>query len=131
MTDEERKNNSFDTNLFSIMMDKIKSVNWEHTPGVEDMKLFGWTYECMKGLIDKTKYYTRYEEDVICFKKGDYLVRINMSSGTVVIQDLHVEYNYGSPTVFLTNGEINAICHTVNIIKNLIDEAKTELCVNE
>jgi hypothetical protein len=130
MTEAERQESRFDVDLFAIMQDKIKTVDWEYTHGVEDMKTFGWEYLYKKGLVDKTPHYTRYEEDTIRFKKGDYLAQINMTSGTVVIQDLHSEYNYGPPTVFLTNGEINAICHTVNIIENLKDEAVHELCVN-
>lgn len=130
MTEVERQNSRFDANLFAIMQDKIKTVDWEYTNGVEDMKTFGWEYVYKNGLVDATEHYTRYEEDSIRFKKGDYSVQINMTTGTVVIQDLHSEYNYGSPVVFLTSGEINAICHTVNIIKNLKDDAMRELCVN-
>lgn len=131
MTEEERKNSHFDTNLFAIMQDKIKTVDWLCTLGVQNMISAGWEYEYKNGLVDATEHYTRYEEDSIRFKKGDYAVQINMASGTVVIQDLHSEYNYGPPTVFLTHGEINAICHTVNIIENLKDEAMHELCVNK
>lgn len=130
MTEAERRNSGFDVNMFAIMREKIKTVDWEYTHGVEDMKTFGWEYVYKKGLVDATPHYTRYEEDSICFKKGDYSVQINMTSGTVVIQDLHSEYNYGPPAVFLTNGEINAICHTVNIIENLKEEAKAGLCMN-
>lgn len=131
MTETERQNSRFDVNMFAIMMDKIKGIDWENTHGVESMKTFGWEYIYKKGLVDKTEHYTRYEEDAICFKKGDYLVQINMSNGTVVVRDIHTSYDYGQPTVFLTSGEINAICHIVNVIENLKDEAKSELCVNK
>lgn len=131
MTESERQNSGFDANLFAIMMDKIKTVDWEYTHGVEDMITFGWEYIYHNGLVDKTPHYTRYEEDAIRFKKGDYSVQINMATGTVVIQDLHSEYYYGPPTVFLTAMEMNAICHTVNIIDNLKHEAMDELCVNK
>lgn len=123
--------NEFDARMFVIMKKKAKTVDWTATHGVEDMTVFGWQYEYKEGLIDATEHYTRYEEDSICFTKGDSLVQINMSTGTVVIQDLHDEYHYGNPTVFLVNEEINAICNIVNIIKNLRDEAKAELCVNK
>lgn len=131
MTETERQNSRFDANLFSVMMDKIKEVDWRYTHGVEDMITAGWEYEYNNGLVDATEHYTRYEEDTIRFKKGDYSVQINMTSGTVVIQDLHSEYNYGPPTVFLTYIEMNAICHTINIIDNLKHDAMFELCVNK
>lgn len=131
MTETERQNSKFDTNLFALMMDKIKTVDWTCTHGVEAMITAGWEYEYRKGLVDETPHYTRYEEDCIRFKKGDYSVQINMTNGTIVIQDLHSEYNYGPPTVFLTAMEMNAICHTVNIIDNLKLEAIDELCVNK
>lgn len=131
MSETERQSSKFDTNLFALMMDKIKTVDWICTHGVEDMIAAGWEYEYNNGLVDATAHYTRYEEDSMRFKKGDYAVQINMTSGTVVIQDLHSEYNYGPPTVFLTAMEMNAICHTVNIIDNLKREAMYELCVNK
>lgn len=131
MTETERENSRFNVNLFAIMMDKIKGVDWVCTQGVVDMISAGWEYEYKKGLVDNTPHYTRYEEDTIRFKKGDYAVQINMTTGTVVIQDLHSEYNYGPPTVFLTMLEINAIGSTLDIIDMLLGEAETELCVNK
>lgn len=128
MTEEERKNARFDVDLFHIMMEKIKDVDWRYTHGVDDMITAGWEYEYKNGLVDATEHYTRYEEDSMRFKKGDYAVQINLTSATVVIQDLHSEYNYGPPTVFLMPIEINAICHIVNIIDNLKHEAMDELC---
>ena len=130
MTETERQNSRFDVNLFALMMDKIKTVDWTCTHGVEAMITAGWEYSYKNGLVDATQWYTRYEEDAMCFKKEDYAIQINMASGTVVIQDLHSEYNYGPPTVFLTYVEMNAICDIVNVINNIKDEAMYTLCTN-
>lgn len=130
MTEAERRNSSFDVNLFAIMQEKVKRIDWTGICGVENMMTAGWEYSYKNGLVDATQWYTRYEEDAICFKKEDYAIQINMASGTVVIQDLHSEYNYGPPTVFLTYIEMNAICNIVNVINNIKDEAMHTLCTN-
>ena len=121
MTESERAAARFDTNVFQKMMEVVKLVDWENLACVQDMITFGWEYVYHNGLVDKTPHYTRYEEDAIRFKKGDYSVQINTTTGTVVIQDLHSEYNYGPPTVFLTKEELSAIYGIVDNIKILLE----------
>ena len=120
MTESERAAARFDTNVFQKMMEAVKLVDWENLACVQDMITFGWGYIYRNGLVDETPHYTRYEEDSIRFRKGDYSVQINMTSGTVVIQDLNSEYNYGPPTVFLRKEELFAICGVVENVKILL-----------
>lgn len=120
MTESERAAATFNVDIFQKMMDVVKLVDWENLVCVQDMINLGWEYIYHNGMVDKTPHYTRYEEDTIRFKKDDYSVQINMTSGTVVIQDLHSEYNYGPPTVFLTKEELSAICGVVENVKILL-----------
>ena len=121
MSNEERDAAKFDTNMFQKMMELVKTVNWESIDGVREMIKLGWEYEYHRGLVDKTPHYTRYEEDTIRFKKNKATLQINMTTGTLVIQDLHSydEFYYGNPTVFLTADELFAIYEITDTIKIL------------
>ena len=123
MTESEREAARFDTNMFQKMMKVVKLVGWENLACVQDMINLGWEYQYYNGMVDKTPHYTRYEEDTIRFKKNNASVQINMTTGTVVIQDLHSceEHYYGHPTVFLTKEELFAIYGVVDNIKILLE----------
>lgn len=130
MTESERNAANFDPKVFNIMMEKVKQIDWSLVSGVDDMVCAGWEYEYHEGFVDKTPHYTRYEEDTLRFKKDDYAVQVNLTSATVVIQDLHSEYNYGPPTVFLTNIEMTALANIVLIINDIKRDAIYKLCTD-
>ena len=123
MTESEREAAVFDVTMFHKMMEVVKLVDWENLACVQDMINLGWEYNYHNGMVDKTIHYVRYEEDTICFKKNNASVQINMTTGTVVIQDLHSceEHYYGHPTVFLTKEELLAIYGVVDNIKILLE----------
>lgn len=126
MNSKERNNSYFDTTLFNEMMKRIKKVDWRGVSGVDDMiNYYGWEYEYREGMIDKTEFYTRCEEDCIRFKKdGRASIQINLTTGTLVIQDLHDESCYGAPTVFLSAGELVALWDINELILELKRDAR-------
>ena len=128
MTEAERRNSNYDTKLFHEMMDTIKRLDWSSTCGVKDMIAYGWEYEYNEGLVDETPHYTRYEEDVIRFKKGDDVIQINLSTGTVVIQDLSDTFCYGAPTIFILPKEMMAIAKILSTIDTIKNCAESRLC---
>lgn len=110
MTKEQRENSRIDSYVFSEMLKLVKSIDWDNHEGVTLMQAKGWKYSYQKGLVDKTPHYTRYEEDSIHFKNDKYSIQINMSSGSVVLQDIHNSQEYYTyPTIFLGLVEFYAI----------------------
>lgn len=110
MTEEQRLNSHIDTNTFGAMLKLVKLVDWDNHEGVKIMMSKGWSYYYDKGLVDKTPHYTRYEEDKIRFMNDKYIIQINLSSGGVVLQDIHNSQScYTYPTIFLGLAEFYAI----------------------
>lgn len=121
---EERNAARISGDIFKKMQSLIKTVDWDNHIGVKEMKENGWEYLYHHGLVDKTEYYTRVEEDSIMFKNDKYIVQINMSSGSVVIQDKHNSGDfYAYPTIFLSMREIHAIYTIQEDIEVLIQSA--------
>ena len=110
MTEEQRRNSHIDTDMFGAMLKLVKLVDWDNHEGVKIMVSKGWSYYYDDGVVDKTPYYTRYEEDRIKFTNDKYIIQINLSSGGVVLQDKsHSEQYYMYPTLFIGLAEIRAI----------------------
>ena len=110
MTETERRNSHIDTSMFGAMLKLVKLVDWDNHEGVKLMISKGWSYYYDDGLVDKTPYYTRYEEDRIRFTNDKYIIQINLSSGGVVLQDKsHSDQYYMYPTLFIGLAEISAI----------------------
>ena len=110
MTEEQRRNSHIDTDMFGAMLKLVKLVDWDSHEGVKIMVSKGWSYYYDDGVVDKTPYYTRYEEDRLKFTNDKYIIQINLSSGGVVLQDKsHSEQYYMYPTLFIGLAEIRAI----------------------
>lgn len=123
-TEEQRLNSHIDSHVFSEMRKLVKNIEWDTHDGVTLMQAKGWEYSYQKGLIDKTPYYTRYEEDSIHFKNDKYRIQINMTSGSVVLQDIHnSESCYAYPTIFLGLAEFYAIRLIQEDLEKLIENA--------
>lgn len=121
-TEEQRKNSHIDSYVFSEMQKLVKNIDWDTHDGVTLMQAKGWEYSYQKGLIDKTPHYTRYEEDSIHFKNDKYRIQINMTSGSVVLQDIHnSESCYTYPTIFLGLVEFYAIRLIQEDLETLIE----------
>jgi len=75
------------------------------------MESFGYKYEYRKGLIDKTPYYTRVEEDSLVYTSNKYILRFNLASRVLVISmvDDNAIYYGGKPTLFFDTSFIHCI----------------------
>ena len=74
------------------------------------MKDLGYDYKYVKGLVDKTDYYTRVEEDKITYQNGKYKIAFNLASKGMVVTDLSGSFkHYGKPTIFLNKNVIECI----------------------
>lgn len=71
----------------------------------------GYTYNYHKGLVDKTPYYTRVEEDSIIYTGERYNIMFNLASrGVVLIQkEDNADCYGGKPTLFLDNRLLKCI----------------------
>ena len=106
-------------------MDKNERTRLENMINIEpienpcpEMIDLGYTYEYRKGLIDKTPYYTRVEEDCIIYTGDKYILRFNLASRALVIsmRDDNALYYGGEPTFFINeklNSCINKITHNL------------------
>lgn len=98
-------------------IDRINKM--KDNPPIENpclyMESLGYRYEYRKGLIDKTPYYTRVEEDSIVYIGKKYIIKFNLASESVVISMIenNAEYYGGHPTMFLDNVTLECI----NIIR--------------
>lgn len=127
-TEEQRLNSHIDTKLFGAMLKLVKLVDWDNHEGVKIMMSKGWSYYYDDGIVDKTPYYTRYEEDRIRFTNDKYIIQINLSSGGVVLQDKsHSEQYYMYPTMFIGLAEIRAISLIQEDINALRESASVTL----
>ena len=128
MTEAERRNSCINANLFGEMVKLVKLVDWDNHEGVKIMMNLGWSYYYDTGIVDRTPYYTRREEDRIRFTNNKYIIQINLSSGGVVFQDIHnsVQF-YSNPTLFISIEEIRAISLILQDISVLIKSAKAGL----
>ena len=123
LSKRERDNAKISTNLFMEMMKRIETVDWTYINGVEELIKEGWSYKFNNGLVDTTRFYTRYEEHSLRFNKEGVFIQINLTTGTVVIKDGRVFSVYEEPTVFLSMKEINAINKIVKIVEDLRKDA--------
>lgn len=66
------------------------------------MEELGYTYEYHKGMVDKTPYYERVEEDSIRYHHPKRDIIFNLGSKEVVIQEVEDNATYygGKPTLF-------------------------------
>ena len=83
-----------------------------------EMEQLGYMYEYRKGLVDKTPYYTRVEEDVIIYESEKYVIQFNLASRDMVLimKEDNAEYYGDRPTFFITkelNDCINVITHAL------------------
>ena len=85
--------------------------NMIDTPPMEnpcdEFEEIGFKYEYIKGMVDETPHYTRYEEDRIVYTSEDGSIKIqfNLAAHGVVLQkkDSNGEYYGGYETVFLSS----------------------------
>lgn len=82
------------------------------------MTALGYNYEYVKGLVDKTPYYERVEEDRILYVGKLYTLQFNLSSKAMVLvmHEDNAEYYGNRPTFFITKELMDCIDE---ITKNL------------
>ena len=75
------------------------------------MTALGYNYEYVKGLVDKTPFYTRVEEDRIIYTGKMYTVQFNLDSkGMVLIMhDDNADVYGNKPTFFVTKDLMECI----------------------
>lgn len=68
------------------------------------MTALGYNYEYIQGLVDKTPYYERVEEDRILYTGKDYNIQFNLSSKGMVVamHNDNADYYGNKPTFFIT-----------------------------
>lgn len=68
-----------------------------------EMENIGYEYVYHKGMVDKTAHYTRIEEDSILYMHPKRIIRFNLASRQIVIQEMEDNANFygGKPTLFI------------------------------
>ena len=79
----------------------------------------GYKYIYQKGMIDKTKFYTRVEEDSMLYVNPRRIIRFNLASRQIVIQETEDNANFygGKPTLFIHPNLIHCINKVMEVLE--------------